>query len=119
MKAAIRNWSASREKFLKIEPLHRLGHIAGNLNRIRSRAQSDFEYENGVSVLVEESNYYIDWTLSDVAPNIASELEQLRDALKQWQLQWNDKGARPQIAAESQQWSEQLLNHSQLLTQDT
>lgn len=118
MKAAARDWSTSQEKFLQIEPLHRLGHIASNLSRIRSRAVSDREYENGINVLVEESCHYIDWTLPDVDSEIVLDLKQLREFLGQWQLLWGEQEARSEIATQAQQWSDRLLRYSGLLAQD-
>ncbi|MBI5653934.1 MAG: hypothetical protein HZC40_26320 [Chloroflexi bacterium] len=111
-----------RVRFLSFSLSTRLGHLASNLARIRSCAQTSAH--NATLFAIEESRYFIEW----IVPDLVKEDSRVDDAaflvdvgrgLTHWYWSWsdaqNDPAARTQLVAQAQQWSDEVLAMSGLL----
>lgn len=107
-----------RARYLQDPILVRLGGLAANLGRIASFSKNENHQEVTNSVL-QESKWFIEWTAADLDIQQAAELVRLQIQLALWQLQankkWYDEDWRLELAANSRQWSERLLEMSGLL----
>lgn len=111
-----------QERYLR-DPLPiRLGGLAANLARVNSFSDHD-DHKETVSSLLAESQYFIEWTAADA--NLAQQVEllELQRTLACWRLAWNEIWSDPErrrnIAAESRQWSNRILELSGLLQSST
>ncbi|MDY7008147.1 MAG: hypothetical protein SWX82_30515 [Cyanobacteriota bacterium] len=117
----MRNWKRMKERYLRDEISIRLGNIASNLARIKSRCQSTANQEM-VENLLKESEFFIEWTAPDTEVEIAAELVDLQVTLARWQYNWasiwNDSELRNEVSQKANVWSEKLLDLSGLLTEN-
>ena len=63
---------------------HRLGHIASNLARVRSFCNSAFK--KGVEVVIDETEWFIEWVAAEIEPEQAEELVNIQVQLARWQI---------------------------------
>jgi hypothetical protein len=114
----MRDWNALKERYLRDELPIRLGNLASNLARIKSRCQNSANGEL-VESLLQESKLFIEWTAKDAEVEIAAELVELQVQLACWQYSWariwEDAEQRKRVAQETKIWSEKVLNMSGLL----
>lgn len=107
-----------RARYLQDPILVRLGGLAANLGRIASFSKNE-NHREVVSSVFQESKWFIEWTAADLNVHQAAELVSLQIQLALWQLQanekWYDKEWRVELASNSKQWSERLLEMSGLL----
>ncbi len=70
----MREWYTLKERYLPGQLPIRLGNLASNLARIKSRYQNA---ANGkiIESLLQESKLFIEWTAQDAEIEIAAELE--------------------------------------------
>ncbi|NJL90190.1 MAG: hypothetical protein HC916_10645 [Coleofasciculaceae cyanobacterium SM2_1_6] len=114
----MRNWNALEERYLQDDLPARLGNLASNLARIKSRCQN---VANGelVAELLQESKLFIEWTAQDTEIDIAAELVELQIQLACWQYDWTkiwaDIEQRRTVSEQSRIWSEKVLQMSGLL----
>jgi hypothetical protein len=114
----MRDWNALKERYLQDELPIRLGNLASNLARIKSRCQN---VANGeiIEGLLQESKLFIEWTAQDAEIEIAAELVELQIQLAWWQYSWaaiwEDAEKRNRVGEEGRLWSEKVLNMSGLL----
>ncbi|WP_293339413.1 hypothetical protein [Microcoleus sp. CAWBG58] len=114
----MRDWNALKERYLRDELPIRLGNLASNLARIKSRCQNP---ANGAIIesLLQESKLFIEWTAPHAEIEIAAELVELQIQLACWQYSWSgiweDAEQRMRFAEEGKIWSEKVLNMSGLL----
>ena len=117
----MRNWNTLKERYLRDEIPVRLGNIASNLARIKSRCQSTANQEL-VENLLKESEFFIEWTAPDTEVEVAAELVELQITLAQWQYNWesirNDSELLSEVSHKANVWSAKLLNMSGLLTEN-
>ncbi len=117
----MRNWNTLKERYLKDEIPVRLGNLASNLARIKSRCQSTAHQEL-VENLLKESEFFIEWTAPDTEVEVAAELVELQITLAQWQYNWesiwNDSELLSEVSHKANIWSEKVLNMSGLLTEN-
>ena len=68
----MRDWNSLKERYLRDELPIRLGNLASNLARIKSRCQN---VANGeiIESLLQESKLFIEWTAQDAEIEIAAE----------------------------------------------
>ena len=97
---------------------NRLGGLAANLGHITSFSKNDNHFQVVESIL-QESKWFIEWTSSDLAIEALAELVQLQILLAQWEIQspkkWNDPNWRIELANQSREWSQRVLQMSGLL----
>ncbi len=114
----MRDWSVIRERYLRDELPVRLGGLATNLARIKSFS-SHVANCDLVESLLEESKFFIDWTVADAEENIAAELVEIQIQLARWQRGWAsiwaDLAQRMKVAEQSRIWSDRVLDMSGLL----
>ena len=114
----MRDWNALKERYLQDDIPTRLGNLASNLARIKSRCQN---VANGelVADLLQESKLFIEWTAQDTEIDIAAELVELQIQLACWQYDWikiwADAEQRQTVSEQSRIWSERVLQMSGLL----
>ncbi len=114
----MRDWNALKSRYLRDELPIRLGNLASNLARIKSRCQNSANGEL-VEGLLQESKLFIEWTAKDAEVEIAAELVELQVQLACWQYSWariwEDAEQRMRVAEETKIWSEKVLSMSGLL----
>ena len=114
----MKDWTSIQERYLRDAIPLRLGALAANLSRIKSFATHDTSRET-VASLIEESRFFIEWTASETATDIAAQLVELQIQLARWQYRWaqiwSDPTQRQQVAEQSSVWSERVLALSGLL----
>ena len=82
----MKNVEEIRKRYLKDELPVRLGGIAANLARMKSFSSNDNHLE-AIESLLDESKYYIEWTVKDVPVEIQEFLIQIQIQLALWQVQ--------------------------------
>ena len=114
----MKDWTTIRERYMRDDVAVRLGGLAANLQRVKSFCERDANREL-VEGLIDESKFFIEWTASEAAIEVASELVELQVQLACWQRQWGsiwaDAERRRGVAQQSSAWSERVLNLSGLL----
>lgn len=114
----MRDWNVLKERYLRDELPIRLGNLASNLARIKSRCQNAANGEL-IESLLQESKLFIEWTAPDAEVEIAAELVELQIQLACWQYCWaeiwEDTQQRIRVGEEGRIWSEKVLNMSGLL----
>ena len=114
----MRDWSVIRERYLRDELPIRLGGLAANLARIKSFS-SNMANCDVVEGLLEESKFFIEWTVADAEVNTAAELVEIQIQLARWQHAWAsiwaDFAQRMKVAEQSRVWSDRVLDMSGLL----
>lgn len=114
----MKNFAATRERYLR-DPLPvRLGGLAADLARIGSTAQNSAN-ARVVEVLLEEARRFIEWTAAEVEPKAASDLVDLQLILALWLRAWPEAQTnsiqRALLAQQGLYWSDQVLEMSGLL----
>lgn len=96
-------------RFLKENVPRRIGALAANLGRISSFSKNE-KCIDVVKSLVEESEYFIEWTCLDVPLEMQEGLVELQIRLAQWKYRLSHGIIKPsEIAQESKEWSDRLL----------
>jgi hypothetical protein len=115
----MRNWTQTRERYLKLDSCRQLGEIASSLSRIKS--QVHLEIPEGISATIEECRNFIAWTIPSVNIVVQEHLISLEQLLSNWQHNLSTICSSPldraQLAEQSKIWSDVILNDSGLLTQ--
>jgi hypothetical protein len=110
--------SQIRERYMHDDLPVRLGGLAANLSRIKSFSANEAS-QAVVESLIDESKMFIEWTAAQAKIDTAEKLIELQVQLALWQLQWktiwSDPLKRKQVAEESANWSQQVLELSGLL----
>ncbi|MEG4326983.1 hypothetical protein [Microcoleus sp. herbarium5] len=114
----MRDGNTLKERYLRDDLPIRLGNLASNLARIKSRCQNAANGEI-IENLLQESKLFIEWTAQDAEIEIAAELVELQIQLACWQYSWarvwEDAEQRMRVTQETKIWSEKVLNMSGLL----
>lgn len=96
---------------------HRLGHIASNLARVRSFCNS--AYKKGVEVVIDETEWFIEWIAAEIEPEQAEELVNIQVQLARWQINLDnillDELRRGEVAKQAETYSQRVLDMSGLL----
>jgi len=112
------DWDALKLRYLQDSLPVRLGNLASNLSRIKSRCQNQANREL-VESLLQESKLFIEWTAKDAEVEIAAELVELQVQLACWQYSWakiwDDAEQRTIVMEQASIWSAKVLNMSGLL----
>jgi hypothetical protein len=111
------NLDEKKARFQNENIPHRLGHVASNLARIRSFFNR--AYKKGVEVVIDETEWFIEWTAAEIEPEQAEELVNIQVQLARWQMNldniWLDELHRVEIAKQAEIYSQKVLNMSGLL----
>ncbi|MDY6782246.1 MAG: hypothetical protein SW833_06790 [Cyanobacteriota bacterium] len=115
----MRDWTSFKERYLRDELPIRLGNLASNLARIKSRCQN-IEYRDLVEDVIQESKFFIEWTAGEAEIETAAELVELQIQLSRWHYRWstiwNDPEQRVQVSEKAKVWSDRVLEMSGLLS---
>ncbi|MBD2608658.1 hypothetical protein H6G81_30120 [Scytonema hofmannii FACHB-248] len=111
------NLDEKKVRFQNEDIPHRLGHIASNLARVRSFCNS--AYKKGVEVVIDETEWFIEWIAAEIEPEQAEELVNIQVQLARWQINLDnillDELRRGEVAKEAETYSQRVLNMSGLL----
>lgn len=114
----MRDWNAVKSRYLQCSLPIRLGNLASNLARIKSRCENTANRDL-VESLLQESKAFIEWTAKDAEVEIAAELVELQIQLACWQYSWariwEDVEERIKVSEQAMIWSDKVLNMSGLL----
>jgi hypothetical protein len=114
------NRERKRERYLR-DPLPvRLAGLAADFERIASSARHAAGTASVVEML-EESQYYIEWTAAEAEPQVAGELVDIQRMLAAWRRAWpeaqHSPAQRTLLSVQAKKWSDQVLDYSGLLDQ--
>ncbi|MEG4332598.1 hypothetical protein QUB40_11805 [Microcoleus sp. AT9_A2] len=113
----MRDGNALKERYLREDLPIRLGNLAFNVARIKSRCQNAANGEI-IESLLQESKLLIEWTAQDAEIEIAAELVELQIQLACWHYSWarvwEDATQRMRVGEEGRIGSEKVLNMSGL-----
>ncbi len=108
----MKNKERIRQRFLKDTLSVRLAGLAADLNRVASSARRATGSEATLAML-EESQYFIEWTAGEVAPEVGEELVNLQVVLALWRRAWPEmeksQRQRTLLAVQAKQWSDRVL----------
>ena len=112
------NKEQKRERFLR-DPLPvRLAGLASDLARVASSARHPTGAES-VAVMLEESQYFIEWTAAAAEPEIAAELVDIQRMVALWRQAWPEtqqySTQRTLLSVQAKKWSDQVLGYSGLV----
>ena len=112
------NKERKRERFLR-DPLPvRLAGLASDLARVASSARHPTGAES-VAVMLEESQYFIEWTAAAAEPEIAAELVDIQRMVALWRQAWPEtqqySTQRTLLSVQAKKWSDQVLGYSGLV----
>ena len=114
----MKDLNAIQERFLRDELPVRLGGLAANLARIRSFSDHP-DHRDVVERLLEESKFFIEWTVPGAELEVQTELVEIQLRLARWQRRWADIWVDPiqraAVAKQAYTWSNQVLELSGLL----
>lgn len=100
---------AVRERFLQDAFPKRLGALAANLGRISSFAKRGQNVDL-LRMLVEESEYFIEWTFPETPPHLQETLVELQIRLAVWRLRIEEETIEMEgLASEFGKWSEKIF----------
>jgi hypothetical protein len=115
---AMKNQAAIRERYLREDLPMRLGELAANLVRIHSFLDH-LQHCEVVAHLLEETKFFIEWTLADTGSDLQPELLELQRRLINWQTNWAEIWAEPDrrasMAQQADDWSQRILKIAGLL----
>ena len=109
------NKDRKRERYLR-DPLPlRLAGLAADLARIASSARHETGSQS-VADMLEESQYFIEWTAGEASPDIAAELVDLQRFIGLWRRAWpqaqHELSQRTLLSIQAKKWSDQVLIYS-------
>ena len=111
----MKNRERIRERFMQDALAVRLAGLAADLSRLASSARRSTGSAAALAML-EESQYFIEWTAADVAPEVGEELVNLQVILALWRRAWPEvEQSQPQrtlLAVQAKQWSDRVLDLS-------
>lgn len=114
----MKNPQSKKERYLK-DPLPiRLAGLAADLARVSSSARRTAA-STSVAEMLEESQYYIEWTAAEAEPEVAAELVDIQRMLGLWRKAWPDaqhsRTQRTLLSVQAKKWSDQVLDYSGVL----
>jgi hypothetical protein len=112
------NKEHKKQRFLR-DPLPvRLAGLAADLARIASSARHTAGSAS-VADMLEESQYYIEWTAAEAKPKIAAELVELQRMIVWWRKAWPEAqhslAQRILLSVQAKKWSDEVLDFSGIL----
>jgi len=109
------NRERKRERFMR-DPLPvRLAGLAADLGRVSSSARH-VSGSDSVAQMLEESQYYIEWTAAEAEPRIAAELVDIKRMIGLWRKAWpeasHSRTQRTLLSVQAKKWSDMVLDFS-------
>ncbi len=108
----MRNMEAIRNRYLQDDLKVRLGGIAANLARIASCSSYPADWE-AVHSMLEESEFFIEWTVPEAPPDVKAFLAELQIQLAFWYLIWSkvhtDSQECEKLGQLARLWSQNVL----------
>lgn len=118
----MKDFNRMRESYLQESSSIRLGELATNLARIKSRSVN-VKNQIVVASIIEDSLHLIDWTVADVNNETAAQLGELKSKLAEWEhnlsTNWKDPAFRNELITLSTSWSNRVLLASGLLSESS
>lgn len=107
-----------REGFMQDDLSTRLGGLAADLMRVASSARRPTGAK-AVERMLEESQYFIEWTAAELEPEIAVHLVNIQRLIALWRDAW-DKAQKNQLqrtilSVTAKQWADEVLSYSGLI----
>lgn len=114
----MKNRDRIRDRYLKDALPVRLGGLAADLRRISSSARRPGAAIQ-VAMMLEESQYFIEWAAPDMDIDVAGEMVELQLELALWKRSWPEAQKNPSqcslLALQARRWSDRVLALSGLL----
>ncbi len=114
------NLERKRSRYLKDPLAVRLAGLASSLARIVSSSRRP-DATASVAEMLEECQYYIEWTAAEAPPEIAAELVDMQVMLAMWRNSlndaWHSQTLRSLLSLQAKKWSDQALAYSGILNQ--
>ena len=111
----MKNKERKRERFLRDPLPTRLAGIAADLARVASSARHATGSES-VMEMLEESQYYIEWTAAEAEIEIAAELVDLQRLIAAWRRVWQEaqqsQAQRILLSVQAKKWSDQVAGYA-------
>jgi hypothetical protein len=122
----MKNLERIRERFLRDDLPTRLGGLAADLSRVASSARRSTG-GSATLIMLEESQYFIEWTAAEVAQamaaEVAEELVNLQILLALWRRVWPEvelsQRQRMLLSVQAKQWSERVMDLSVAIAKGT
>jgi hypothetical protein len=96
----------------------RLGGLAADLARVSSSARHPAAAES-VALMLEESQYFIEWTAAETEPEVAAELVDIQVMLALWRRAWpeaqHNLQQRTLLSFSAKKWADWVLRYSGLV----
>ena len=113
------NKEQKKERFLR-DPLPiRLAGLASDLARVASSSRLESGAES-VAMMLEESQYFIEWTAAEAEPEIAAKLVDIQRMIALWRKTWPEAQhhniQRILLSVQAKKWSDQVLGYSGLVS---
>jgi len=109
------NRERKKERYLSDPLPYRLAGLAADLGRVASSARHAAGSAS-VAQMLEESQYFIEWTAAEAEPEIAAELVDIQRMLALWRKAWpeaqHNPAQRTLLSVQAKKWSDQVLNYS-------
>ncbi len=114
----MKNKERKKERFLRDPFPVRLGGLAADLARVASLARRESSNDS-VATMLEESQYFIEWTAAEAEPEVAAELVDIQVMVALWRSAWpeaqKNRTQRTILSVQAKKWSNQVLDYSGLL----
>ena len=111
----VKNRERIRERFLKDALPERLVNLAADLSRVASSARRETG-GTATALMLEESQYLIEWTAAEAPPELAEEMVNVQVLLALWRLAWPEAQQSPLqrslLAVQAKQWADHVLRHA-------
>jgi hypothetical protein len=108
----VRNIETIKTRYLQDDLRVRLGGIAANLVRIASFSSNPANRE-AVHSILEESEFFIEWTAPEAPLNVQALLIELQIQLALWYREWpwvySNPQKREKLSQLARTWSENIL----------
>jgi len=110
----VKNRERVRERYLQDTLPVRLVGLAAGLGRVASSARRATGAE-AVAAMLEESQYFIEWTAAEAPVEVAAELVNMQVMLALWRRAWPEAQHSPiqrsLLAVQAKQWADQVMRH--------
>ena len=116
----MKNRERLRERYLRDAWPTRLAGLAASLGRVASGARRATG-SAATAAMLEECQYFIEWTAAEMPPETAEELGDLQVLLALWRRAWpeaqNSATQRSLLAVQAAQWTARILRYVPELAQ--
>lgn len=114
----MKNIAETRARYLADPLPRRLGALAADLARVSSSARPPTRAES-VALMLEESQYFIEWAAAEAEAEIGAELVANQVMVSLWRQLWpesqHNQLQRAVLSMLAKKWSDQVLGYSGLL----